>query len=63
MDASLERMVVDVTVAALHVVLKTRVGETKIPQNDILPLCICLGRVIGAVGVIPVEKGPYKREF
>ena len=40
-SSSVSRMLVGVTVALLRVVWKMRVGETKILQNGILPLCIC----------------------
>ena len=36
--SGVERMLVGVPVAALHAVLKTRVGETKMQGNDIFPL-------------------------
>ena len=39
-------MFVSVPVAALHVVLIVRVGETKILGNGVLPLCIYLEGVL-----------------
>ena len=56
-SSSDSRMIVDATVAALHVVLKTRVGETKIQGNIILAPPECMRRGIGAVCEIPFEKG------
>ena len=42
---SVAPMLVDVPVAALHAVLKTRVGETKMQGKDILTACTRCGRV------------------
>ena len=56
-NSSNARMLVGIHVAVLHIVRKTRVGETKILDMDILPLCICVEDRMEQSNETPFEKG------
>ena len=56
-------MLVGVPIAALHVVLKMRFGETKILGSVSLTLSNCCKGLWLSVLRLPFEKGPKERAF